>query len=47
MSVYSSQSVAGGSVMSALFNGVLARTGYDQCASTALALPPRMPLCAM
>lgn len=36
MSVYSSQSVAGGSVMSALFNGVLARTGYDQCASTAL-----------
>ena len=36
MSVYSSLSVAGGSVMSALFNGVLARTGYDQCASTAL-----------
>ena len=36
MSVYSSQSVAGGSVMSALLNGVLARTGYDQCASTAL-----------
>ena len=36
MSVYSSQSVAGGSVMSALFIGVLARTGYDQCASTAL-----------
>lgn len=36
MSVYSSLGVAASSVMSALFNTVLARAGYDQYASTAL-----------